>query len=227
MTWNRPELLWYASFGANMSGERLSCYVEGGTPPGGSRPNPGCRDRTPPRAHRAIWLNGGTYFALTSPMWGGGLAIHDPGLPGAAPARAYLVTAGQFGDIAAQEMYREAGGDLDLTRVLRDGRDVRGDGRYETLLYCGDIAGYPVVSFTAHWSLAEATVTVPSEAYLRVIGAGLREAHAWSIERTAAHLAQRPGAAGHWSVTDVAALLRADRDVKHASGTHHPTTPIR
>lgn len=227
MSDDQPELLWYASFGANMSGNRLSCYLEGGTPPGGSRPNPGCRDRTPPRARRAIWLAGGTYFALTSPMWGGGLAIHDPDLPGAAPARAYLVTAGQFGDIAAQEMYRAPAGEIDLTRVLRDGRDVRGDGRYDTLLYCGDIAGCPVVSFTARWSLAEATVTAPSAAYLRVIGAGLREAHPWSIERTAAHLAQRPGAAGNWPATDIAALLRAHRDGEHASGTHCPTAPIR
>ncbi|MFC7740410.1 hypothetical protein ACFQXA_04765 [Nocardiopsis composta] len=42
-------------------------------------------------------------------MWGGGLAMLDPALPGAAPARAYLVGAEQFADIAAQEMYRSPG----------------------------------------------------------------------------------------------------------------------
>ncbi|MBB4931908.1 hypothetical protein F4561_002728 [Lipingzhangella halophila] len=208
MVRDQPELVWYASFGANMSLDRINCYVAGGTPPGGSRANPGCRDRTLPRARRAVWLAGGTYFALASPMWGGGLAIHDPRLPGAVPARAYLVTAGQFSDIAAQEMYRDPGGDLDLTRVLRDGRDVRGEGRYETLLYSGDIDGCPVVGFTAHWRLSDVAVAAPSAAYLRVIGAGLRAAHAWSVERTATHLAQRPGAAGTWQGSDIAALLR-------------------
>ncbi len=205
----QPDLVWYASFGANMALDRLNCYIKGGTPPGGSRFNPGCGDRTPPRAHRAVWLAGETYFALSSPMWGGGLAIHDADLPGATPARAHLVTAGQFGDIATQEMYREPDGELDLTTVLRDGRDVRGQGRYDTLVHGGDIEGWPVVSFTAHWSLADVDVALPSAAYLRVIGAGLRAAHGWSLERVAAHLAQRPGASGRWHAADIAALLGA------------------
>ena len=40
--------VWYVSYGSNMSAARFACYVEGGRPPGGTRTNPGCRDRTPP-----------------------------------------------------------------------------------------------------------------------------------------------------------------------------------
>ncbi|MFC7330913.1 histone deacetylase [Marinactinospora rubrisoli] len=192
-----------------MSRERLACYIEGGTPPGGSRANPGCRDRRPPRAVRPLWLPGGVYFALRSPMWGGGLAGYDPGLPGAAPACAHLVTAGQFADIAAQEMYRPPGTDLDLAPVLRTGRHLLGPGRYETMLHVGDLDGHPILTFTASWTQADVAPTAPSAGYLRAIGAGVRSAHGWSPARVGGYLAGRPGAAGHWTPERVTALLTA------------------
>jgi hypothetical protein len=203
----RTGLLWYASYGANTDPTRFACYVAGGVPPGGARANPGCRDRTPPRGRRALWLPGGVYFALASRMWGGGLALYDPDLPGAAPARAYLVTAGQFADIAAQEMYRDPGADLDLAALPREGRRVLGPGRYETVVYRGDLDGHPILTFTAHWGLADTRPEPPSAGYLRTIGGGLAAAHQWSAARTGAYLAGRPGARGAWSADRVAELL--------------------
>ncbi|GAA1076829.1 histone deacetylase [Nocardiopsis composta] len=203
------DLVWYASYGANTDRGRFSCYVSGGAPPGGTRENPGCRDRRPPRAEAALWLRGGVYFGLESPMWGGGLAMLDPALPGAAPARAYLVGAEQFADIAAQEMYRSPGDGPDPRAALRTGRAVLGPGRYETLLYCGDIAGRPVLTFTAHWGAADVEPNAPSAGYLAVIGAGLEAAHRWGPGRTGDYLASRPGASGRWTGGEVAALLSA------------------
>ncbi|MDA0563479.1 histone deacetylase [Streptomonospora sp. S1-112] len=192
-----------------MSRDRFDCYLAGGVPPGGSRANPGCSDTRPPRDVRRVWLPGGIYFALASPMWGGGLAMLDPGLPGAAPARAYLVTAGQFADIAAQEMYRDPGDPPDL-RALAPGERLRlGPGRYETLLRLGDIEGRPAFTFTAHWSQADVAPAAPAAAYLAVIGAGLLAAHGWSPARAGAYLAGRPGAAEAWAGARVAALLGA------------------
>ncbi|ASU83983.1 histone deacetylase [Nocardiopsis gilva YIM 90087] len=203
------QLVWYASYGSNMAADRFGYYLAGGSPPDGARTNPGCRDRTPPRSQRAVWLNGGVYFALTSRMWGGGLALLDPSLPGAAPARAYLLTAEQFSDVAAQEMYRDPGAELGLDTALRKGRDVLGEGRYETLVYCGRLDGHPVLTFTARWSRPHVPVEAPAASYLRLIGGGLRETHGWAVERTAAHLAHRPGARGAWTSADVATLLSA------------------
>ncbi|WP_017555825.1 hypothetical protein [Nocardiopsis baichengensis] len=201
------DLVWYVSYGANTDAARLDCYVRGGAPGGGARANPGCRDRTPPRADRPVWLPGGVYFGLESPMWGGGLAMLDPDLPGAAPARAYLVGAGQFSDIAAQEMYRSPGRGPDPAEAVGAGRAVLGEGRYETLLHCGDMDGLPMLTFTAHWSSREVEHTPPSAGYLRVIGAGLEAAHRWGPVRTAAYLASRPGAAGGWSAEQVRSVL--------------------
>jgi hypothetical protein len=200
-------LVWYASYGANTDDRRFSCYVRGGAPPGGTRENPGCRDRTPPRAEAAVWLPGGVYFGLESPMWGGGLAMLDPALPGTAPARAYLVTAEQFSDIAAQEMYRSPGTGPDPRAALATGRAVLGVGRYETLLHCGDLDGRPVLTFTAHWSAADVAPNAPSPVYLAMIAAGLAAAHGWGPRRTADYLASRPGAAGHWTGERVEALI--------------------
>ncbi|MGB9013248.1 MAG: hypothetical protein WCB95_10395, partial [Aeromicrobium sp.] len=99
--------VWYVSYGSNMWATRLACYLEGGTPPGGDRANPGARDQTPPVRSTAIDLPGTLYFAGRSAQWGGGVAFYDHLSAGFTAARAYLVTAQQFADVAAQEMRRE------------------------------------------------------------------------------------------------------------------------
>ncbi|MFE0458997.1 histone deacetylase [Kitasatospora sp. NPDC058965] len=205
-----PDLVWYAAYGSNLHLERLTAYLAGGRPPGGEPAfpaHPGCRDPRPPRADRAVRLPGRLYFALESAVWTGGMAFHDPHGPGRIPARAYLLTAAQFGDLAAQEMHRPPGDGPDLAPVLRTGRAGYGNGRYETLVCPGWLDGHPVLTFTAPWTAAEAPLNPPSARYLRHLGTGLRESHAWSTARIARYLSTRPGAAGHWSVEQVARLL--------------------
>src|SRR2546423_6386308 len=105
-------------------------HADGSACSGAGRPRDGgdgcagvCRDVTPPLATRGCSVPGGVYFATSSPVWGGGgRAFYDPHLPGTTHARAYLITASQFADVCAQEMYRETGTDLDLREVLESGR---------------------------------------------------------------------------------------------------------
>ncbi|MEU4746046.1 histone deacetylase, partial [Actinosynnema sp. NPDC023658] len=123
--------VWYVSYGSNMHAARFACYLGGGTPVGAARGYPGCRDAAPPLDSRAWEVPGGIYFATHSPVWLGGRAFYDPDLPGTAAVRAYLVTTAQFSDVAAQEMYRDPGVDLDLTAVPAGGRHALGPGRYE------------------------------------------------------------------------------------------------
>jgi len=155
----------------------------------------------------AVFLPGRLYFALESQVWTGGLGLYDPLDPGEMPARAYLVTVGQFSDIVAQEMYEAPGGDLDLGGVLAHGRDVRGPGRYETLVCCGELDGFPVITFTAGWRSGDVAWRAPSGAYLRHLASGLIEAHGWSVARTARYLGSRPGAVGVWSTAAVRAVI--------------------
>ncbi|GAA4831841.1 histone deacetylase [Saccharopolyspora rosea] len=182
------DLVWYVSYGSNMHAARFTCYLRGGTPPGAMRSCPGCRDPRPPRRSTGYQLPGGIYFATESETWGGGRAFYDPDLPGPAPARAYLITAQQFSDVTAQEMYRRPGADIDLAPVLETGRHRIGPGRYETLLHVGELDGHPVLTFTAPWSAGDVAPNPPSEAYLRMLAGGLREAHGWSAEQAVRHL---------------------------------------
>jgi hypothetical protein len=193
------DAVWYTSYGSNTHAARLACYLTGGAPAGAARTYPGCRDRTPPRRSVPVELDGTVYFATHSPVWGGGRAFYDPDAPGRVLARAHLVTAGQFSDIAAQEMYAEPGTDLDLAEVLSTGRSTLGPGRYETLVRAGALDGLPMLTFTAPWALADVPWTAPSAAYLEHLAAGLREAGRWDAATVARYLAARPGAAGHWT----------------------------
>lgn len=219
-----PGLVWYAAYGSNADPDRLRCYLTGDTPDGaqaapGTSPGSGatadrlvrgCRDRTPPARSVGIVLPGLLYFATESAVWTGGRAFYDPAAPAETPVRAYLLTRAQFSDIAAQEMYRLAGTDLDLTEVLRTGRARIGPGRYETLVCPGSHEGIPIVTCTADRRWRDLPGNPPAPAYLRRIGIGLRTAHGWSVTETATYLASRPGAAGQWSPRRVAAVLHGD-----------------
>jgi hypothetical protein len=193
------QLVWYFSYGSNMCAERLAAYLQGGRPPGATRTYPGARDPRPPRSDAAVWLPGGIYFAGQSSVWTGGMAFYDPSLPGQAPARAYLLTLGQFSDVAAQEMYVAPGADLDLAVVLANGRAVVGPGRYQTLLGAGARGGYPLLTFTSPTALAAAEPTTPAAAYLRMLAAGLAEAHGWTTAQIVGYLVALPGVVSGWT----------------------------
>ncbi|HEX6248230.1 MAG TPA: histone deacetylase [Nocardioidaceae bacterium] len=187
--------VWYVSYGSNMAERRLTCYIEGGCPPGGSRANPGARDRRPPRHSVGVQLPGSVYFAGRSPQWGGGVAFYDHETPGPAAARAYLVTAEQLADIAAQEMYRVPDPDDPIEEIVLggldaalDGRHHLGPGRYETLVEVGRIGGAPMLTFTSPHGIDHVDHSVPSDAYLAMMAEGLREGHCWDDDEVDRYL---------------------------------------
>jgi hypothetical protein len=178
--------VWYVSYGSNMSESRLACYIEGGCPVGGTRHNPGARDPRPPRHSIGVQLPGSVYFAGESTQWGGGVAFYDHETPGPAVGRAYLVTAQQFADIAAQEMYRVPDPDDPIEEIVLggldpelDGRHHVGPGHYETLVEVGRIGGAPMLTFTAPHGIDHVEHNAPSPAYLAMLADGLREGHGW------------------------------------------------
>ncbi|MFF2850218.1 histone deacetylase [Streptomyces sp. NPDC058001] len=203
-----PGYVWYASYGSNTHVDRLRVYIQGGRPIGTTRIYPGCRDPKMPSRSIPVELAGVMYFATESPVWGGGRAFYDPKADGRVLARAHLVTAEQFSDVASQEMYREPGSAIDLTEVLTRGTAALGDGRYETLVCAGQVDGLPVLTFTAPWGLNDVRWNPPSAPYLRYLAAGLLSAGVWDVEAVASYVAACPGAAGHWSEQAITDLLR-------------------
>lgn len=187
-----------------MASGRFRCYLAGGCPPGATRTYPGARDPRPPRERRPVRLEGSVHFAWESPTWGGGIAFYDPDAAGASVGVAYRLTLGQFSDVAAQEMHREPGDDLDLSHVLERARHSYGPGRYETLHLVGELRGDPVLTFSAT-DPAALERRAPSAPYVAMIVRGLVETHGLSVEEAARHVASRPGA-GDWTAADIAAL---------------------
>jgi len=185
--------VWYVAYGSNLSLDRLSCYVAGGCPPGGSRAHPGARDRTLPARSIPVELPGTTYFAGRSAQWGGGVAFYDHATPGRTAARGYLVSAGQFADIAAQEMHRDPRADDPLEQLvlapLAEGRHEVGPGGYETVVDVGRHDGAPMLTFTAPHRAAAAERSRPSAAYLATMARGLGEAHGWDDQVAHEYLA--------------------------------------
>ncbi len=188
--------VWYVSYGSNMSAARLGVYLEGGVPDGGTRHNPGARDSAPPRHSVPVDLPGALYFAGHSRQWGGGVAFYDhdaqgPGEGGPTAARAYLVTAQQFADVAAQEMYRvpQAGDPLEELVIggIDGGVHTAGPGHYETLVEVGRLEGAPMLLFTAPHGTHHVEHTQPSAAYLAMLATGLRESRAWGEDEITAY----------------------------------------
>lgn len=176
--------VWYVSYGSNMSSQRLVAYLSGGVPPGGRRHHPGARDGTPPRRSVPVDLPGALYFAGDSAQWSGGVAFYDHDADGGpTAARAYLVTAQQFTDVAAQEMYRVPQEGDPLEEVVLDGIDGGrhhvGPGRYETLVEVGRLDGAPMLLFTAPHGIDHVEHNRPSAAYLAMLETGLRESRGW------------------------------------------------
>ncbi|GAB2753370.1 hypothetical protein GCM10027020_01700 [Nocardioides salsibiostraticola] len=198
--------LWYASYGSNMDADRLACYVAGGTPTGARRSYAGARDRTLPTRSRPVDLAGSVYFAWQSPTWGGGVAFYDPERPGSSAGRAYRLTLGQFSDVAAQEMGRAPGTDLDLSDLLTDGVHALGPGRYETLHVVGEIDDLPVVTFTAAWTADEVPYNAPTAAYLATMARGLRSGHQWDDDQCIDYLLGCDGI-GAWTRDDLRTAL--------------------
>lgn len=230
----RPTRVWYAAYGSNLHRDRFLHYIAGGRPDGSARVYDGCTDTTLPTDDIPIRFAGARpHFALTSWVWGGGIAFldaqHDESAHGL--GRAYEIAIAQFDDVLAQEngLPTARSSPVALDGALTTGRAVVGNGAYETIVHLGDFAGAPVLTFTAPFTVREAltgsghvartpagqTTPVPvpvatnrpSPAYLRMIGGGLRETFAMDEVAQADYLRGCTGGSG-WSRRQMVRILR-------------------
>ena len=107
-------------------------------------------------------------------------------------ATAYLVTARQFSDVFAQEMWREPGVDLDLAPVLAGGSHAVGPGRYETLHVAGTVDELPVLTFSCP-DVAALGLRPPAAPYLATMVRGLRATHGLTTDETVDYLLAADG----------------------------------
>lgn len=174
------DLVWYAAYGSNLHRPRLTCYLEGGCPPGSARTYEGCRDASPPRAVVPTSLPGTLRFGGESPVWGGGVAVLDPDGDGPVAVTAYLLSREQTCDVVAQETRQATGAVTDLDGV------PGGTGWYDDLAR-HEHEGRPV------YALASRTPPVPNRpgaTYVSMMVRGLMSDHGWSRADCAAYLSR-------------------------------------
>lgn len=204
-----PTLVWYASYGSNVSAARFRFYLRGGTAPGSRRAVPGARDATPPRATTVATLPHPLFFAGSFQSWdGGGVAFVDPDRSGRAHSRAYLITEQQFIDVLRQENAR---GDLDCDvadLVSAEDTLVSPWTPYGRVLTGRWVDDRPCLTFTC----PDATVmqpNAPSRAYLTTIAAGLIAGGELGCDEIVTYLANAPGIADRWSTAELTGLVHA------------------
>jgi hypothetical protein len=205
------DLVWYVGYGSNLNRARFLAYLQGGRVPGNDVDHAGCTDPAPPRDDVAFELDHSLYFAGRSERWGGtsaafvSLSVQDP----PSPARAYLITQGQFVDVVRQENRRhEDIADFEQRLHVAKGHGharLLPEGSYAELVVCGERNGHPMLTFTA--SEDRTDFGRPSAAYLQMITSGLRECHGVTTAQAVAYLIGRPGVQETWTRRDLKDLL--------------------
>jgi hypothetical protein len=207
------ELVWYVSYGSNLSRARFMTYIEGGRSPGNDVVHRGCSDTTSPRDDVPVEIPQSLYFAGWSDRaWEGtaaGFITLDARAPSAL-ARAYLITPGQLAEVVTQEnanIVNVEEVDLDVEGARTHGHvRMLPRGFYSELVYCGERDGHPMLSFTASQNRTD--YNAPSAQYLRVIARGLQESHGLSTRDVVGYLRDVPGLRGTWTVGQLEEVLQ-------------------
>jgi len=199
-------LVWYAAYGSNLWSARFLTYLAGGPVPlsPAGRVQDGARDPSPPRADTPARLPGRLLFGRSSSGWGGGgIAFLDTApepTPDPEPppqdrqdrvlGRLWLITAGQFADVASQENGHPLPPEAAHPSALEPGGHLDvGPGWYGRLLHLGaGPDGHPVLTFTCP-DPASVPRRAPHPAYRQVIARGLTEAWGLTASEAAAYLA--------------------------------------
>ncbi len=195
---NPNERVWYAVYGTNLNEERFSCYIKGGVPEGTSRPDTGCRDRTPAIDGGKTTLPFQLYFSKRSAKWENGsvgfLALKKDSAAKTL-GRKYSIKRQQFEDIFKQSngisVDREF--PVDLEKVMEAGALTLSESWFGRIVFLGLEEGVPVFTLTAYWDFEPGKVSPPSGKYLAHFVKGLKQTYGFSEAQTAEYLADKPG----------------------------------
>ena len=201
------EPIWYVAYGSNCLASRFEAYLTGGRAAGATRPERGARDARLPAASAAHWLPNGVRFLGDSRKWGGGgVAFLEHRQQRPAPGRRYLITRGQFDDLAAQES-RRGPTPLPYDELVPGEIRVVGPHWYDALIAFEPVDGISAVTFTSPTPPDDRAPTVPSAAYLGTILRGLLEVHTMPAAELASQLLASPGVAAGWTRSKILALV--------------------
>lgn len=175
------DLIWYASYGSNLSQDRFLCYIKGGCPLGVSKDFAGCSDKSYPQGDTPIILPYELYFAKKSKTWNDkGVAFIKAARDDNAKTygRKYLITKEQFVEVVRQENgYKptDVSINIDFQKTIKEGISFIKPCWYGRIIFLGNENGYPIFTFSGKWEDDEITTNAPSSEYLRTIIGGIKE----------------------------------------------------
>lgn len=193
-------MVWYACYGSNLDAQRFMCYLQGGRYPGNQKEYHGTRDTSAFQATVAYQIPNALYFAKEAHIWGGGgvCFIENSSSKAQTLARLYLITAGQFSDLHAQECNQAPGALVDLEQAAQTGSvDLYPEKWYGRVLHLGQEQGQDIFTFTNVADLSDSQAPAPN--YLKSLMRGLAHSHGLKPKEQAEYFAQKRGVAGHWS----------------------------
>jgi hypothetical protein len=167
--------VWYVGYGSNLHRQRFECYIVGKRPQfavRGAKRAAGCHDKSRPIADKSIEINYPLYFAIPdkgtcTSNWGpGGVAFLDPQSDPKTTTycRMWKITDKQYTEVRKQE----------------------GQKWYNLEIRLGTECGDPILTITNRSVIAN--MLPPSDAYLKTIALGLREAYQFSDDEIADYL---------------------------------------
>jgi hypothetical protein len=205
----KPQYVWYASYGSNINADRFLCYIKGGQPEGSAQVETGCKDPSLPVDDSTFIIDHPLYFAKEAGRWESqGVAFiglnKDNG--NSTYSKKYLIKVDQFLDVVKQEN-NGIDFEIDLNEVKRQGSQVfQRDAWYGNILYMGEEKGFPIYTFTAPWDINDVEWKKPSHAYLKTIIKGLKKDY--SNEEIFAYFQSKPGIKDRYTDDELALLLK-------------------
>ena len=102
---DKDDVVWYASYGSNLSKERFLCYIKGGVcAANGKEYKPCTNNKLVSEKDDRAWFPGQMYFGNESGSWGHkGVAYYDPDASGKTFMRMFQVTREQLWEIQGKE----------------------------------------------------------------------------------------------------------------------------
>lgn len=205
----QTNLIWYASYGSNLSQERFLCYIAGGQPKGTTRVYSGCSDKRLPTQNKPLLIHRELYFARESATWERGAVAflkNQIDEKQNTLGRMYLIKVEQFVELVKQEIDFEGELPVDLKAIEEKGSLVVKDNAwYGNIIYLGKDDDFPIFTFT--FENDRQTPNKPGAAYLKTIISGLRECYDLSSEDIAAYLANKAGIRESYSFDELCRII--------------------
>ena len=210
-------LIWYVSYGSNLSLERFKCYILGGKPLFSDKNHIGCRKKELPLKERSFYIPYDLYFSKRSASWenqGVAFINPQPGPDVSVLCKAYLIRKEQFTDIFLQENSKDPFKETILlnfediikrrTIIYKKEEDYSWYGR---IIYIDKIENIPAFTFTATWDEKQVIYSKPGTNYLKTIITGIRETMKMDKQETAGYLLQKKGIQNNYTHEEMLNLI--------------------